>query len=252
MNDHALGMIRFTLGLSVMLALGCTKSAPAPVEPAAETTPDYPPKKPLTPKELFPHVRIDKYQRVVEIDGTVPIDTHDPRAPTVFLETICCTSDTREHESLVVTSAKPSHLHTALLLLAFEPGSPGRFQWNDDQMTVVPPMGDGVRVTLVTRDQDGNEIEHDPSSWIVSADTGERFEGEWVFAGSRMVEHEGAEFYDADGAGVVVGLHSFGSEVIALRDMISPEADVEAPVWIANGAAIPEVGTPVVIRFSVR
>src|SRR5690349_20503716 len=37
-------------------------------------------------KELFPHVRFDKSARIVEIDGKVPIDCHNPKTPRVYLD----------------------------------------------------------------------------------------------------------------------------------------------------------------------
>ena len=41
-----------------------------------------------------------------------------------WLEQVACAPATREHESLVVVNAKPSHIHAALLMAGFEPGTP--------------------------------------------------------------------------------------------------------------------------------
>jgi hypothetical protein len=71
-----------------------------------------------------------------------------------------------------------------------------------------------------------------------------------VFAGSRFVVHEGREVYDADGAGIVVGLHTFGSEVVALTAVLSHEASVLEPEWIARRDLLPPRGTPVIVRLT--
>ncbi|MBA1697416.1 hypothetical protein G9H16_25470, partial [Escherichia coli] len=58
----------------------------------------------------FPHVRVDREARTVEFDAAVPIDAQarDSRGERtrVYLEIIACSFDSREHETLVVTSAK--------------------------------------------------------------------------------------------------------------------------------------------------
>jgi len=41
-----------------------------------------------------------------------------------LLELIVCTKGTKEHESIIMIEAKPSHIHTALLLLGAVPGNP--------------------------------------------------------------------------------------------------------------------------------
>ena len=79
--------------------------------------------------DAFPYVRVDRAAGVVEFDGIVPIDAHDPKTPLVFLEEFVCTPDSREYESLVVTKAKPSHVHAALLLAGGLAGKPGEWRW---------------------------------------------------------------------------------------------------------------------------
>jgi len=221
-------------------------------EPAPETSPPE-------WKELSEFVRVDRANHVVEIDGFVPIDCHDPDAPLVYLEVIACAVDSKEHESLVATRARPAHVHTALLLAGLEPGKPGSWSWEDETLTSTPPEGSGVDVRIVTHDTDGIQTSTPASDWVVNAETGEsltdhlRGLGEgafWVFAGSRIVKHEGRGFYDADGVGVIVGLHTFGSEVVALREVMSPDSDVTEPEWVANGALVPEYGREVTVRLT--
>lgn len=194
-------------------------------------------------------MRINRTLRAVEFDGTVPIDAHDPETPDVFLEVIVCIPDTKEHESLVVTDAMPSEVHAALLAIGAEPGRPGSWQWNGTQMTSVAPTGSSLDVRFMHSDGSSSAI----GEWTINSDTGERFgaDGRWVFAGSRFVEWQGREFYDADGTGTLVGLTTFGSETVAWSDVISHESRVQAPVWKADNDTMPRLGTPVTVRIEL-
>jgi len=203
-------------------------------------------------QQPFPHIRVDANAGAVEFDATVPITLDDPDAPFVYLELVACIPDTKEHETLVVTEALPSHIHAALLLVGLEPGSPGEWEWRDDALQSISPTGPRVRIEFVYSNANGEELVARPQDWIVNAETNQPFPaGDWVFAGSRIVEWRGEEFYDADGAGTLIGLTTFGSEVLAWPEMISPEASIEEPVWIANPATTPPMGTEVVVRLTV-
>ncbi len=244
------------------LATGCANKPAAqsspPARPAA--APDTP-ASPSSPapdlRELFPLVRADITARLVEFDGIVPINCHDPVTPNVYLELVACTPDTREHESLVMTRARPSHVHAALLAIGLQPGVPGWWKYENKKLIPIPPRGDGLDVRIAYRDASGKEIECPVTDWIVNANGGAPFgprDGDtsrpgWVFSGSVMAVRRGREVYDADGAGTFIGLCTFGSEVIAWRDTISPEAAIEEPVWIADVKKVPAAGTPVLGRI---
>lgn len=227
----------FTLG-------GCasTPGAPAPQPPAAAS------------REIFPHVRFDKDARVVEFDAAVSVDCHQPTTPRVYLESVACTPDSREYESLIVSSALPSHVHAALLLAGFAPGEPGAIGVRDGTVRALAPRGDPVSVTLVWRDPAGKDHETDPLDWIVDLATGAHLRGgehtpTWVFAGSRIVPFGGSERYEADLTGTLIGLTTFGSETIAFTRVLSPEASVQEPEWIADISRVPNIGTPVSVRI---
>jgi hypothetical protein len=205
-------------------------------------------------RELFPGVRADVAARVVEFDGIVPIDCHDPASPEVFLEVTVCTPDTREHESLVMTRARPSHVHAALLAIGLKPGKPGSWRVEGKSLVAVPPEGDPVEVSIAYEDRPGHTIEAPASDWVKTAAAGGRFEPKnpgvrWVFAGSEFRKREGQEVYEADGAGALIGLTTFGSETIAWADTLSPESSVQDPDWIADPANVPKAGTKVVVRI---
>ncbi len=206
------------------------------------------------PRELFPHVFVDPEARVVELAGKVPIVTNDPEAPVVYLELIACIPDTKEHEVIVVTPARPRDVHAALLLIGLEPGSPGRFEWEGEALIGVPPEGDEVTIELIFENEQGERVSAPAWSFVKNLETGETLpERNWVFAGSRLVDRAAVggrrEFYDADGTGVLIGLTTFGSEVLAWPDVISPDTAIEEPVWIADPERTPPFDTPVTIRI---
>ncbi len=233
-----------------------TPPASTPPPPPPPPTPTPPTPTPSAPavglREVFPLVRVDAAAKVVEFDGIVPLDAHDAETPMVYLELVACTPDTREHESLVMTRADAAHVHAALLLIGLEPGKPGSWTWDGTRVNSVPPTGPELDVRLVTKDAEGKETVATPQSWIVSARDRKRFGengGGWLFAGSMMRVRQGREVYEAQGAGTLIGLTTFGSETIAWREVISPEASIEEPQWIADSAYVPAMGTPVIVRI---
>lgn len=226
---------------------------------AVPGTPGQPADPPPAPaggglREVFPGVRADVRAKLVEFDGEVPIDCHDPKTPLVYLEVLVCTLDTKEHEALVVTRVKPSNVHAALLACGMEPGKPGSWTWNapEKRLETHAPTGSPLDVFIAYTDESGKEIEARASDWVVSADGAKRLrpkeEGGWVFAGSKIAERGGREVYDADGTGTLVGLATFGAETIAWRDVISHESAVQEPEWVADAKRVPKAGTRVVVR----
>ncbi len=231
------------------------KDATPPTAAAQATeTPSSSPTTAGVMREVFPGVRVDVAKNLVEFDGMVPIDVHNPKSPRVYLEAIACIFDSKEHESLVVTRAKPSHVHAALLMIGLEPGAPG--SWKIDEQSramTVPPHGSPVRVSLVFSPASPEAEEIDPADLVINARTKERASSRagagFVFAGSRIVEWQGHSYYDADGTGTLIGLATFGSETIAWREVFSPEAAIAEPVWIADNERVPAAGTPVTVRL---
>ena len=205
--------------------------------------------------EVFAYVRVDRALGIVEFDGWVPIDCHDPRTPDVWLELIVCTPDTREHESLVVSKAKPSDVHAAMLLVGLEAGTPGSYRWDGERVVAVAPEGDAVLVEFVYEDDQGREVHANPTDWVVDAGLERTLSDHvgkkiaFVFAGSRFVAYNGPEVYDADLAGTLIGLATFGGETIAFGEVISHEAVYQEPEWLANAKRVPAYGTKVRVRI---
>jgi len=230
----------------------------ADAEPAPQA--QQPQAQPAAPIELAPGLRAHLGERWVEFDAIVPIDAHQRDRTGYrlvrYLEAIAVTpASGKDHEALALARITPSLFHAALLAIGLEPGSPGAIAWDGSRAVATPASGQRVTVTLRPRGAapPGRPVrEH-----IVHADTGEPFGhggagARWVFAGSRTEAVGGgdAERYLADAQGLLVGLHTFGSEVVSLREAMSPDSWVLEPVWIANHATLPTFGMPVVVRIA--
>lgn len=258
---------RLSLCASAALLTGCASREKAPPPPLAESVPEPAPgplhaPTPAEPaaapdlQELLPGVWVSLAHKLVEFDALLAIDCHHPETPDVYLEVICCTPDTREHEALVVTSVAPSAIHAALLMLGADDGRPGAWEQEDGRITPIPPEGAPVEVTFLLSGGDGEPRASDPARWIVHAETGETLrevlpEEGWVFAGSRVRHFQEKDVYDADWTGQLIGLHTFGSETIAWTHAAHPDSGVHEPVWLANRELVPLIRTPVRVRIRV-
>lgn len=205
------------------------------------------------PVELFPGVTLDREAGRVEFAGSVPIQADAGDGTVVFLEVMVCLRDTKEHEALVATDVKPSHVHAALLALGLEPGAPGEWLNIGGGVRGIPAHGPPVRVEFITA-RDGTVAIEPAATWVARdpESDGPGFKDQaWLFSGSRMVDRGAGEVYDADGTGLLIGLTMFGSEVLSCADLYSHDSGVEEPVWIADPAVVPPEGTPVTVRLTV-
>lgn len=233
-----------------LAAFSCAHNEPTRPKPERRPETVEPAQTPYPSPESggFPHIRF--VGDTIEIDGIVPIDCHHPDTPHVFLEVIACAPDTREHEALVMTRAKPSHIHAALLTRNLEAGSPGSWVWDGlgSKPTYNKPKGDELEVFLRVEREDGSLDVRPVREWVVDRDTGAMLsDAPFRFAGSRFVEFRGAEVYDADFAGNIIGLATFGNEVVAWSEVFNPDSSIDEPRWIANRDVVPPYGAPVTI-----
>jgi hypothetical protein len=208
-----------------------------------------------------PGVGVDRAAQCVALDGTVVLTRG-------FLEQLVCTPSTRVHESLIAIDAAPRSVHAALLLVGLEPGAPGRWQevpdgsgaWGVDR---VRPTGPRVDVAVEWVDEAGASREVPLLDWVRRVDAsgdpdaapasgdGAALAGHLVFAGSRIRPNtpsmgEG-EHYVADLTGSVVGLVTFGDEVIAYDEVIADKVDVDPAAWVAWTERMPPEGTRVTV-----
>ncbi len=229
---------------------------PSP-EPESQTESSQP--APILPKPeprlvaTFPFLRVDAVSRFVEFDAAISSLIDPTGAGQVFyIEQIVCTQGTKEHESLIVTSVKPSHLHAALLMIGAEQGHPVYWTYPAGQTVVHEPAGDRLAIEIEYTDSEAQTRIVNPLAWVITREETQPFpsdQGHWVFAGSTERETSEGILYEADAAGTVVGLASFGSEVIAWSIPISHEEADGDLQWIADRNAMPPSNTRVTVRI---
>ena len=86
------------------------------------------------------------------------------------------------------------------------------------------------------------------SGWIVDAEDDEAFtEQPWVFGGSTFFRPrpDSPELYAADQSGSLVGLVTFGDEVLGLKAIRSDQVAVDSAEWEIRSDVIPVPGTRV-------
>ena len=169
-----------------------------------------------------------------------------------WLEQVACSRNTREHESLVVIEARPSEIHAALLLAGFEPGTPGSWSYEDEVLRFTPPTGDRVQILARYKEASGREVEEPIRTWIEDGAGARPFPDEpWVFAGSTFADNlewmGPGEHYLADYSGSIVGLVTFGDEVIGFSRVLADQDAVQPPQWQVRRDHVPPVGTPVTL-----
>ena len=206
------------------------------------------------PLQLGPDVRVDRRKSEVIIRAQIA-------SRNGFLEQLVCKAGTREHESLLAVEAAPKMIHAALLAAGFTPGSPGA--WTETQpdasgksvVNFQPPTGSKVEL-LVRWDDDGRMNERALCEWVRgvspnnSSNTPIVFPcNRFLFAGSHIRPNPKSlgpgEHYVADYTGSVVGLVTFGDEVIAFEEVIPDRLDVAPAMWESWTDRIPVEGTPI-------
>lgn len=191
----------------------------------------------------------------VEIKGFTCLDSG-------WLEQVACGPASREHESLVVIKARPSQIHAALLTAGFESGKPGRWTYDNDKLGAIDPTGEKVDILVRYVDKTGKTVEHEIGKWIrgqvTEKDPGKPFPREpFVFGGSAIAKNtpdmapagakDAGEHYVADMTGSVIGLVTFGDEMIGFSRVMADQESVQEPAWEANTETLPPVETPVTV-----
>jgi hypothetical protein len=201
---------------------------------------------PSTRLHPFPGVVVLPEVPAVELQGWVCLEYG-------WLEQIACAPGTREHESLVVPRAKPSQIHAALLMAGFEPGAPGRWSYEDEEYSFTPPTGTALDVFVRYTDESDRLIEEPIRRWIRDHLGRHEFPREpWIFAGSAFAPNpewmgKEGEHYVADVTGSIIGLVTFGDEVVGFSRVLADQVAVQPPEWEVNTGHIPPVGTPVTL-----
>jgi hypothetical protein len=249
--------LRLKTGLALAVVSCCASLSAQDPSPATRPQESQPASQPDNTDERvvkpFPDitVRLKKDNDSVEIRAWTCLDSG-------FIEQVACSPQTREHESLVVVKAKPSQIHAALLMADFKVGSPGKWTYENSTIGTIPPRGEKLQIIVRSPDpaQPGRTIERPICDWLRSASDdpakAKPFPNEpWVFSGSITAKNfapmDSGEHYVADMSGSIIGLVTFGDEVIGFSKVISDQESVESPVWEVNTGSIPAPGTEVVL-----
>ncbi len=127
----------------------------------------------------------------------------------------------KRHEAIFVTSAKPSVLNAALLMIGLQPGKNASYVEKDppptleqvqagvDPLIVTPPSGNTFWMTVRWKTPEGKDEEHCIEDMILELGTQQAVsECSWVYLGGRMarIYKDEPEVYVADFEGNLVSI----------------------------------------------
>jgi hypothetical protein len=231
---------------------------PAPGRPATKPA-TRPTTKPARKNFKLPGLVVNFQERCVDIEGAVCLRQG-------LLELIACTKGSKEHESIVAITARPMHIHVALLLLGARNGNPAMrkpinkegTRWID-----VPPRGDPVGVYLVFKSKKGEMVERPIGDFVAPADrradgnvragNGDaaedtKFPHTFLFAGSFLHDSgPGPRKYLCELSGNVISVVTFGDELLCLPGIQGHGND--SLMWQVDPADLPAIGTKVTLRL---
>ena len=184
--------MRYALCLLLLLPLSLFAQAPA-----------------TGPTDKLPFIKVDVPGKrvMVECQGV------NVEAP---LEFLCVLAGTAEHETILRTSAKPSNIHLALLMVGLTPGEPVRYSAAADKW--LPPEGPPVQISAqFTRE---NQLVTVPAWKLFRAvKTKQPMPPRtWIFVGSKV--YNGGQ-YAADITGYVVSMVNFDLSLIDVPWIVS-------------------------------
>jgi len=185
--------------------------------------------------KTLPGIVVDTKAREVRLEGEVCLQRGG-------LELLACSPGTREHESVIVVKAKPSHIVFALALLGLAPGQPG---YVTAAGSFSPPGGTVVDVAArwTVAKPDGKTETVEVPVWkllkLGGSESGLERPVQWVYVGRPSEQALRA----ADQEGTVVCLSNFTEAVL---DVPFESTSVNAELlYEANPAVVPPVKTPV-------
>jgi len=187
--------------------------------------------------KLGNHLRVDLAKRRISMDAEVCLRSG-------ALELLVCGKGTKEHESVMSTRAKASHLHAGLLLLGLTPGKPAEWVMleGDDHGRALPPRGAALGIAFRWREPGGRVTQVDASKFLACGNKKGPMPDEWIFVGSDIFA-DGT--YWADSEGEILCVANFASAVIDVPFKNPNKQAQQMMDFVANTDAIPAVGTPV-------
>ena len=147
-----------------------------------------------------------------------------------------------EHEAVLRTRAKPSHIHAGLLLLGLRPGSP--VVYDERNNTWIPPHGPPVRAIAEWTDAAGASHRLPAEQLMCSIKDGTPMPPtSFIFAGSHVRPDDGA--YLADFTGYVVSICNFEHTLLDVPRLVSSAN--ETLEWQTDLVHGPAKGTAVTL-----
>jgi hypothetical protein len=179
----------------------------------------------------LPHIQVDAKNKQVRVE----CEALHVVAP---LEFFCCVTGTNEHESVLRSKVKPSHLHLALLMIGLEPGKPASYSEAAKKWT--PPHGPPINITCEF-EKDGKTMRVPAYRLMRDIKTKKEMSPlTWIFVGSKTMD-DGV--YAADATGYLVSIVNFDLTVIDVPQVASSAN--ETLEWEINPDLMPEKLTKV-------
>ena len=202
-------------------------------------------------EEKLPEPLVDKETKLIALSPDRSIFLAADRKSIVFLAKVClregpleffvCSKGTKEHESILATHAKPSLIHTGLLAMGTEPGTPVQFT-----PEFVAATGPRIDITLRWLDKAGKRQEIRAEEWVQEMESKNTMSTHWVFTGSMFRKLEGGKNqYIADVTGEIIGVSNFPTVVLDLP--IASTSDNNDLLFQALTDKIPELDTEVTV-----
>lgn len=180
----------------------------------------------------LPHMSVDVKKKQVRVECEA-VNANMP------LEFFVCLTGTAEHEAVLRSAVKPSHLHLGLLMLGLKPGEPVRFSKAMDKW--LPPSGPPLQISCEWAGKDNKTMSYPAYRMMRNVKTKKEMPAmTWIFAGSRMME-DGK--YAADTTGYLVSVVNFDLTVIDIPELASSAN--ETLEWEFNPDICPPRGTKV-------
>src|SRR3954470_5699813 len=205
----------------------CAASQPPPASDAPERAPAT-----MPAGGKLPHVQVDVKRRQVRVECQM-LGVEAP------LEFLCVANGTNEHESVMRSPAKPSHIHLGLVMLGLDPGQPVHF--SEATKKWFPPSGPPVSISIEYTDKDAKP-QTLPANRLMRSihDKKPQPAHPWIFAGSKVMPDGN---YAADVTGYTVSCVNFELSLIDIPDLASNAN--ETLEWEIDKSVAPPAGTAV-------
>ena len=198
------------------------------------------PKNPADPtaplKRLMPDadVWIDSKNKQVVMQGEVCL-TKGP------LEMFAVTKGTKEHEAVVAVNTKAFVVHSALLALGAQTGTPVKYE-----PKFMPPTGTKIEILVYWTDDKGEQHKARAQDWVQNVKTKQAMAYPWVFAGSGFYVDETTkkQYYMAE-AGDFICVSNFPDAMLDIP--IESTSDNDDLIYEAFTENIPPRGTKVTV-----